>query len=114
MATQQHQAGQDRGRSGEADERLEEHRHGATPNEQALNKGRTAAGAKAKVDARLLPALCFEMIAPARFDCFRTGLGECRPTTMAFGVRSGRDRLRRAYSQSSPRLGTRPHHYYFG
>src|SRR3954454_11663307 len=62
----------------EADQRLEEHRHGATPNEQALNKGRTAAGAKAKVDARLLPALCFEMIAPARLECFRTGLARGR------------------------------------
>src|SRR3954452_8554919 len=64
----------------EADQRLEQHRHGATPNEQALNKGRTAAGAKAKVDARLLPAVCFEVIAPARFECFRTGLRECRTT----------------------------------
>ena len=79
MAEHHHQAGQKARGGREADQGLEEHRHGATPNEQALNKGRTAAGAKAKVDARLLPALCFEVIAPARFECFRLRLPMTSP-----------------------------------
>ena len=39
VADEHHQAGQDAGRGGEADQRLNEQQHGVTPKDQALQKG---------------------------------------------------------------------------
>src|SRR5215204_3832738 len=72
MAEDHHQAGQDARGRGEADQRLEEQGHDASPEQLALYQGPPATPDTAKLAAPHVPAVCFGVIARMQVECFKT------------------------------------------